>query len=234
MPLKAVTETIDDLSDELKALYVQDGERFILDMEDFREHPGLKPLTVALDRTQEDEKAAKRRAAELEARLKELEAKPNPSQKDDAEIQKIVSELKGEAESWKAKFEGLNSEIRERTIRDKVQAALAAGGVPEGMRLGAALAMLHDREVDVQDSDVVVKSVMGLETVDAFAKSWLAKDGKDYVAKPSGGGAGGSGGGVPSKVNPFKRGEHFNLTEQAKLLRTDPQLASQLKAEATE
>lgn len=39
-------------------------------------------------------------------------------------------------------------------------------------------------------------------------------------------------GGTSVTKNPFQRGEHFNLTEQAKLLKENPELAAQLKAQA--
>ena len=48
----------------------------------------------------------------------------------------------------------------------------------------------------------------------------------------SGSGAPGTGPGIMPGRNPFNRGPEFNLTEQMKLIRTDPQLAANLKASA--
>jgi hypothetical protein len=47
----------------------------------------------------------------------------------------------------------------------------------------------------------------------------------------SGGGATG-GNGSAVEVNPFKKGEHFNLTKQADLMKSDPAKAAQMKATA--
>jgi hypothetical protein len=49
----------------------------------------------------------------------------------------------------------------------------------------------------------------------------------------AGGGASGNGsGGVGQRKNPFKRGAEWNLTEQMRLLNTDPGLAARLRASA--
>jgi hypothetical protein len=49
----------------------------------------------------------------------------------------------------------------------------------------------------------------------------------------AGGGAVGHGsGGVGQRKNPFRRGPDWNLTEQMRLLKTDPRLAERLKAAA--
>lgn len=52
---------------------------------------------------------------------------------------------------------------------------------------------------------------------------------KAEVATSGGGGANGSAGGSASAKNPFKKGEHFNLTEQARILKEDPERARYLK-----
>lgn len=55
-----------------------------------------------------------------------------------------------------------------------------------------------------------------------------------FMAPNSGGGASGSGaGGASSVKNPFKRGKDYSLTNQARLVKTNPELATKLKAAAT-
>ncbi len=54
-----------------------------------------------------------------------------------------------------------------------------------------------------------------------------------FMAPNSGGGASGSGGsGASSTKNPFVRGDNYSLTEQAKLVKSNPELAVKLRAVA--
>ena len=64
----------------------------------------------------------------------------------------------------------------------------------------------------------------------------LVSDAPHLFESNSGGGAagntsGGGGGHRPQGKNPFRR-ESWNLTEQMKLIKSDPQLAARLKAQA--
>ena len=53
-----------------------------------------------------------------------------------------------------------------------------------------------------------------------------------FESNAGGGAAGNGSGGVGQRANPFKRGPEWNLTEQMRLLKTDPGLAARLKAAA--
>jgi hypothetical protein len=53
-----------------------------------------------------------------------------------------------------------------------------------------------------------------------------------FESNAGGGAAGNGSGGVAPRKNPFKRGPEWNLTEQMRLLNTDPPLAARLKAAA--
>lgn len=60
---------------------------------------------------------------------------------------------------------------------------------------------------------------------------------KEHILKGSGatggGGTNGTKGGGSATNNPFQKGDGYNLTEQARLLREDPKKAEQLKAQAS-
>jgi hypothetical protein len=61
----------------------------------------------------------------------------------------------------------------------------------------------------------------------------LVSDAPHLFESNVGSGAVGNGsGGVGVRKNPFRRGADWNMTEQMKLLKTDPQLAAKLKAAA--
>jgi hypothetical protein len=65
---------------------------------------------------------------------------------------------------------------------------------------------------------------------------WLdtqVSDAPHLFAGSAGGGATGHGsGGAATRKNPFRKGADWNLTEQMRLLKSDPQLAARLKAAA--
>ena len=72
------------------------------------------------------------------------------------------------------------------------------------------------------------------QTVDIALRKFLDTDfGKKFIKNLSSGGGAGSGnqGGNQSLTNPFKK-ETFNLTEQARLMREQPELYKQMKAAA--
>lgn len=76
MALKAILESIDDLTEELQGEYVEkeiDGKKvFVLDIVDAPSHPSVKALKNALDRQKEDNKKLKTEKGELEAKLKDF------------------------------------------------------------------------------------------------------------------------------------------------------------------
>jgi hypothetical protein len=73
MALKAILDSIDDLSEDLKSEYKEKkvGEKtvFVLDIEGFANHPDAAALKVALDRTKKDLKAAKDEKKALEDKI---------------------------------------------------------------------------------------------------------------------------------------------------------------------
>lgn len=69
--LKIIMDSLDDLDEALKGLYVEKGDKFVLDLsdEDVRSHPAVKGLKSALDKEKADRKKDRDKVAELEAKL---------------------------------------------------------------------------------------------------------------------------------------------------------------------
>lgn len=68
MALKSVYAKLEDIPEAVRALYKQEGEKWVLDLdEDITEHPRTGALKRALEREREDKKKAAEKAAKLEA-----------------------------------------------------------------------------------------------------------------------------------------------------------------------
>ncbi|MFC5468419.1 DUF4355 domain-containing protein [Cohnella suwonensis] len=132
-------------------------------------------------------------------------AKMNADQKAEYERQKRDDEL--------AKRE---AEISRRELRATALETLAEKGLPK---------QLADI-LDYSDAEKANASIASVET--AFRAAVEAGVNERLKGNPPGGGGGGKGGG---QINPWKK-ETFNLTEQGRIIRENPELAKQLKAAA--
>lgn len=271
MPLKAVVEKLDDVAAELHALYIERDGKFVLDVEQdsIREHPNVVALSNALARQKDDNRKAKERIAELEAKIKglpedfdptevealkekiaELEAAADgdpkskeKQQKDAARLREMLDQkMAAERKRWETEKAELQRQIADKSARiakllvdNGLDAAMDGANIDPKYRK-AVRAMLRD-QVKVVDRDdgssvAVVETDLDPElALDRFVADWSqSDDGRIYVGTPKGGGAGGGGGGATTK-NPWSK-DHWNLTEQGKLIRENPTKARQLAKEA--
>lgn len=203
----------------------------------------------ALRRKNQELLTEKKRLAKAERTLAELP--------EGTDVRELLS-FKQQTEQQKLEAEGNYREAREKLeaqFRDReatLQARIDAleSEVRELRIVGPAVAALADA---VHDPDEVVKLKLKPEqidrepdgtvvVVDGYTRTpildWARQALPQYrlkAPKPSGSGAPvgrSSGGDIPAGVtNPFAA-ESFNLTEQARLFRTDPELYQKLKAAA--
>lgn len=174
-------------------------------------------------RTFEAEKADREKAAadaeEAAARQKGDFEKIETGYKDK------LSKAEGEGFLWKSKYEAL---VIDRGLDE------ALSGAKVNPALAKAAHALIKAEHGVELDDQGRATITGKPLAD-FVADWAKTDtGKAFVMNGnSGGGAGGSGNGGngDGAKNPFKAGS-INLTEQGRLLRSDPARAKQLAAEA--
>lgn len=72
MPLKSVLDSLDDVPEALRELYAQDGDRYVLDLDEVDAHPGVRNLKSAFEREKEDRRKAREQLRALEAKLGEV------------------------------------------------------------------------------------------------------------------------------------------------------------------
>lgn len=207
MGLKTVIDTTDGLDEAIAALYTEADGKFILDIEGVDEHPDVANLRNAYSRTKEDREKAKKDAADLKARIAELEkGAPDTAatQAKLAALEEQLAEANAKAGEWQGKYTGV-------TRDQSLQSALQQVGITEPTFIKAATAMLAGNVKLADDGTAFVESSMGPKILGDFVKGWASSEGAAFVTKPTGAGAkGGDGSGTPTA----KKGDMAGTKEE--------------------
>jgi hypothetical protein len=215
--LKTIYTSADEIPSEVASLYVENDGRFVLDIEDVDNHPKVRNLVTA---NKSNAQKAQERFQELEALRQKLSVLPedfDPEEyqalkagkgaKPDEQVQLLKEQharalAAAQAQSKQA-YDTLAQQLAERdsyidnqTRRDALNAALDEAGF-DPMHKPMLTKYLADnikvrREEDgrrVAFSETDLGDVSPLELVKSFA----SREGKAYLAKPSGPGAQGNG-----------------------------------------
>ncbi|MBS6502166.1 MAG: phage scaffolding protein [Clostridium sp.] len=193
----------------------------------FLEDLGLtkEQIDSVMDENGKDIEAEKEKAntttAELEDVKKQLEEANSTitdlkkSNADNEALQAKVKEYEDTIKNQKADYE---AKVRNLTLDSAIEKALSNAGAKHIDLLSTKI----DREKLKIETD---GKVTGLdEQISDYKESY-----KDlFTPKIEGRDPNNNGGGKPPVNNPWSK-EHFNLTQQAKILRENPELANQLK-----
>jgi hypothetical protein len=260
MALKLKYKTKDEVPAELQSIYVERDGEFALDVDgvvDKAKHDEFRAANVALKKELEDQKKRfegidpdeVRKLAEEKLKLEEAQ------QLKLGEVEKVLeTRLKTAKADWEKQFSAVTAE------RDSLNGRLTAIQIDQGVTTVATKKGL--RPTAIPDITARARTVFRLAngaptafetdgrtvrvgkdgitpmTLEEWVDTQVA-DAPHLFESNSGGGAAGdaSGGGGNARANrsvknPFRK-ETWNLTEQMKLAKTDPQLAARLKAAAT-
>lgn len=258
MTLKAILESIDDLSDELKKEYVERNGKFELQVEGMKTQADIDRLQSALVKERNDHKAVKEVLAQLGDRkmdevlaqldrIPELEAAA-AGKIDDAKISELVegriksklAPIERERDRLMQEHKELSGRIaqfeeldRTRKIHDSVRSAIDK---IQGFQTSAIEdALLYaERMMEIDDAGkVVTRDSVGV-TPGIDAATWLTEmQGKKahWWGASFGGGASGNAGGSGGGSNPWSA-EGWNMTEQGRILRENRQRAENLARSA--
>src|SRR5262245_22069561 len=259
MALKLKYKTKEEVPAELQALYVERDGELALDVEgavDKAKHDEFRAANIALKKELEDQKKRfegidpdeVRKLAEEKRQLEETQ------QLKLGEVEKVLeNRLKTARTEWDKQFSAVSAE------RDSLTTRLTAIQIDQGITTVATKKGLRPTAIPdiTARARTVFRLVNGAPTAfEADGKTvrfgkdgmtpmtleeWVdtqVADAPHLFETNSGGGAAGdaSGGGANNRTNrsvknPFRK-ETWNLTEQMKLQKTDPQLAARLKAAA--
>jgi len=254
MAFKAILDSVDDLPEEVKKEYVERNGKWEIQVEGMKTQADVDRVQGALTKERTEHGALKSRFAllgdrKIEDILPELdkidEYKAAADGKlDDEKINGIVEArvktrvapiererdtLKGQVAEKDQLITGFQAQEKTRTIHDQARrAATSAKLLPEAVD---DFLLLADRvfEVRADDGKVVVKDNVGFTpgVEPSVLLTDLADKRPHWWGTTSGGGGRGSTTGGSGTVNPFSH-EHWNLTEQGKIVTTDPSKADQL------
>lgn len=257
MGLKSVVDTLDEIEEPFRGLYTERNGKFeVTGIEGMKSQADVDRLQTALTKERNDHKGLREKFAPLANfdvtevlgkldRFGELEEAAK-GKLDDAKIDEIVGKritsklapIERERDTFRtqlAERDALISDYKakdiQRTIFDKVRdAATTAKILPEAME--DAL-MLAERMFEVtEDGRVVTKDNVGV-TPGIEASVWFneLQTKRPHWWGPSAGG-GASGSKTPGGQNNPWSNEHWNLTEQGKILTANRSRAEQLAKSA--
>jgi hypothetical protein len=257
MPLKAVLDTLEGLDDDQKAEYVEKDGKFVLKRLEDVEGIVFSSEVEGLARKR-DELLAEKKALEAQVRkykgldpAKYQEAMDRLRQidekklLDEGEVDKVVEQRlqarKAEWDEEKAALTEENAKLKELQtkliIEDAVRAAcVEAGAKPSAfedfiLRAKAVFVVDEAGPGPKRDGQVVYgKDGTTPMTVAEWVET-LRKPAPHLFDTSSGGGAPGGGGTPNNENNPWHK-DHFNLSEQARLVRENPAKAKALAERA--
>lgn len=219
MGLKVTLETLDDVQTEYQSLYVERDGAFVLDVEGVDNHPEVRNLKTAY--TAEKAKRAET-SDKLRDALAKLEAKPEPTAKDDAEMIRLREALEADRDGWKTKAETFERQVYGLTVESQLDAAIREVGISEPAFQKAAKRLLSEG-VKLHEGRPIVETDMGPVGLVDHVKRWAAGEGKAFVSPASGGGASGNkGGGGGGKTIAASELATMTSAEKAKFYKANP------------
>ena len=275
--LKAVLDSLEGLDEATAALYSEQDDKFVLDLEGADDHPltaGMKANQVKLRKEKDN---AKKAADELKAQVADLESKLSDFDGLDVDALKELAEKLNEDDDLKLVKDGKVEELvakhtkrvvaaKDKVIAEKdeeikkvtaerdesdgklrtlvVEGALQAAGIEAGVRKeampdavyrgnqiftvgddGEPVALNGDGTSEMGPDGKPLTPLTWMESMKEQAPHWWPGD--------SGSGAAGAGGDTKKEPDPFDRaGGTWNVTDQAKLFKSDEAKYHRLRAAA--
>ncbi len=248
MSLKYKLKSKDEAPAELQSHYVERDGAFFLDAEGVADKAKLDEFrtnNVALLKQVDDLKRKydgidSDTARQLEQAKRDLEEKVALKA---GEVDKVVASrvqsIKGDLERTAAERDALNARLSDIQINQGVIVAASKRGLRSTAIADVTLRAqrvfkLVNGVPQAQDGDRIRYGKDGVTpiTLDEWVESLVTEAPHLFEPSAGGGATGNSSGGAASAKNPFRKGADWNLTEQMRLLRTNPALAGQLKAAA--
>jgi len=252
--LKGTVDSLDDIPEALHTEYVQQGDKFVLQVEGFKPQGEFERVQTALNNERRQHGDLKGRVKQFFGddkfedvrasldRIPELEASQGTI--DDDKLNTIVegrlrtklAPIERERDTYKGQVTELQGTVGEltgkekrRLVRDEMRAAAKKAGVMDAAMDDALL--LGDTILEVREDDgkVVVREgtgyPQGVEPSVLFTD--LQSKRPHWFGESRGGGAAGSRGGTKITSNPWSK-DGWNMTEQGRIYQADSSKAEQL------
>jgi len=171
--------------------------------------------------------------AEKQALIKQAEIDKAKADNDVATMARLMEEQKAES---LALIEKRDNAIKSEKVNVFLSADVNKFGAGGNLNndLETLIKARFDIDYNIDDKVIVVRDKQSGQLVPNLKKHIVESGNYDqYLSGGSASGAGAKGGEFAqlNDKNPFKKGEHFNLTKQAEIVRSNPSLAAKLKSQ---
>lgn len=261
MAIKAIVKTLEEVPEQYRDLYTERNGQFeMTGVEGMKTEADVTRLSSALDKERKDHKAVKdkfsvfgdrtpEQIVEILDRVPELEAAAAGKIDENkinqmvetrigsktAPLQRQIQQLQTQVGEKDKVIEGFTQKERTRSIHDAVRESI---GKAQGFQVSAMedALLLADRVFDVnEEGKVVTKDGVGV-TPGIDATVWLTEMQQKrphWWGTSSGGGSTGNGGrgGAGGGANPWTH-DNWNMTEQGRIYKENPQRAEQMAKSA--
>jgi len=217
MGIKATFAAADDIPADVKALYVEQDGKFVLDLEGIDDHPKVRGVITANNTNKATRDRYKAQLDELQAKYKDIpedfnadewtSLKSGKPQKPDEALETLktqhANQIAALKKSHDTELSGLTGKLTESD--GYISRMLVDGGLKDAMLesgvnpdlLDGAMASLRGQVKVLQDDKgarrAVVETDLGEIAIGQYVKDWAGSKGKAYLAKPTGPGAPGNG-----------------------------------------
>jgi hypothetical protein len=151
-----------------------------------------------------------------------------------ADMEKRLQGAEQQASALSAQL--LEKEIERNVVEAATKLGLRASAIPDIKGRARSVFKISGGAVAAVDADgrtpVYGKDGVTPLTFDEWVARQVAEAPHLFESSAGSGAVGNGSGGVAQRKNPFRRGPEWNLTEQMRLLKTDPRLAERLRAAA--
>lgn len=189
MPLKAIIDDIDSVDEPLREYYRESEGVFVLDLEGVEKHPSTAPLQNAMRNAKQERDQAKAEIGTLRGKLSELESKPNPTAKDEAEKSRLREQIEAEKQALADRVSQLESENFQLKVDGKLDGLLREVGITEPAYVRSAKRDIVEKVKLVDGKPMVDIPDLGMFEPSEYVRRYANGEGAAFVSKPQGSGA---------------------------------------------
>lgn len=213
MGLKVLLDSIDELSDEQKALYVEKDGKFLLDIEDVDSHPKVRGLVTANNENRRKRDEHKAALDEVNARLEGLPedfglteyetlkeaAEGKGGAPTEEQLQAARDKIKDKLEKKHAdelrardeRIEKLDGSLKRIVVDEALTSAMDAANIDPQHRPALKPFLKTQGKIVVEEADDQFKAIVDADGVPTpltdYVQEWAGSEaGKIYVAKSTG------------------------------------------------
>ncbi len=240
MELPYRVDSLDDVPESARELYVEDGDAFRLPVTGVESEDEVSGLKSALAKLKRDLRSAKEKAGQVSSEdLEELEqlraeraAREEKKAKEEGRFDELRAKLAEkhdkEMADLKAELQKRESVIETLTVKNELRSAIAEAGVdPKYHRAVEALLRERGPKVDWNGDGlphgIFPDEIEGDKPIADFVKAWAGSDeASPYMPPETGGGGGGHGGTGGGGARPSWQGKRYaDMTAEEKIAYTE-------------